>query len=65
MHTRVILELDLAATPVAGSVIDSLGHEHPFAGWMALTRTIELALVAARQDALQSPGSTATSKSAP
>jgi hypothetical protein len=48
-HTRVILELELAADPIAGNVVDRLGRGHPFSGWMALTRTIELALDAARQ----------------
>jgi hypothetical protein len=52
LRTRVILVLDLAATPVAGTVIDSLGNEQPFAGWMALTRTIELTLDAARSGAM-------------
>jgi hypothetical protein len=45
----MILELELAANPIAGNVIDALGRAHPFSGWMALTRTIELALEAARQ----------------
>jgi hypothetical protein len=48
-HTRLILELDLAANPIAGNVVDELGHRQPFCGWMGLTRTIELTLDAARQ----------------
>ena len=48
-HTRLILDLDLAANPIAGNVVDELGHRHPFSGWMGLTRTIELTLDAARQ----------------
>jgi hypothetical protein len=48
-RTRLILDLDLAANPIAGNVLDRLGHAQPFSGWMALTRTIELTLEAARQ----------------
>jgi hypothetical protein len=48
-HTRLILDFDLAANPVTGNVVDGSGRGHPFAGWMALTRTIELTLDAARQ----------------
>lgn len=48
-HARLILELDLAAEPVAGVVHDAKGEGQPFAGWMALTRTIELSLDAARR----------------
>jgi hypothetical protein len=61
-HTRLILEIDLAANPVAGHVVDRLGIGHPFSGWMALTRTIELALDAARQFAPPADPSTATRK---
>jgi hypothetical protein len=49
-HTRLVLELDLAADPVRGTVHDARGHAEPFSGWMALTRTIELSLDAARRD---------------
>lgn len=49
-HTRLVLELDLAADPVRGIVHDARGHAEPFSGWMALTRTIELSLDAARRD---------------
>jgi hypothetical protein len=49
-HTRLVLELDLAADPVRGIVHDAHGHAEPFSGWMALTRTIELGLDAARRD---------------
>lgn len=48
-HTRLILDFDLAANPVTGNVVDGFGRGHPFSGWMALTRTIELTLDAARQ----------------
>lgn len=48
-HARMILELDLAADPVAGVLHDANGDGQPFAGWMALTRTIELSLDAARR----------------
>lgn len=48
-HARLILELDLVADPVAGVLHDSRGDGQPFRGWMALTRTIELSLDAARR----------------
>jgi hypothetical protein len=48
-HVRLILDLDLAADPIGGFVRDAHGDPEPFAGWMALTRTIELSLDAARQ----------------
>jgi hypothetical protein len=48
-HTRLILDLDLAADPIGGTVRDAHGDAEPFAGWIALTRTIELSLDAARQ----------------
>jgi hypothetical protein len=49
MHTRLVIELDLAGGPLRGVVHDDLGHAEPFAGWMALIRTIELKLDAARR----------------
>lgn len=52
-HTRLVLELDLAADPVRGIVHDAHGHAEPFSGWMALTRTIELGLDAARREATE------------
>jgi hypothetical protein len=59
-QTRLILDLELAADPIAGNVVDRLGRGHPFSGWMALTRTIELTLDAVRQAALaRQPDSTA------
>jgi hypothetical protein len=48
-HTRLVLELDLAGGPLRGVVLDVHGHAEPFAGWMALIRTIELNLDAARR----------------
>jgi len=48
-HVRVTIDFDLGCNPIAGVVRDGRGHSEPFAGWMALTRTIERALDAARQ----------------
>jgi hypothetical protein len=45
---RLILDLDVDADPIAGTVNDGCGREQPFSGWMALTHIIELALEAAR-----------------
>jgi hypothetical protein len=47
-RTRLQLDLDLAADPIAGVVRDAQGNEEPFFGWMAFARTIELSLDAAR-----------------
>jgi hypothetical protein len=49
-HIRLILDLDLAADPIGGLVryLDG-GTAEPFAGWIALTRTIELSLDGARR----------------
>jgi hypothetical protein len=47
-HIRLILDLDLAADPIGGVVRDADGGAKPFAGWMSLTRTIELSLDGAR-----------------
>jgi hypothetical protein len=47
-HIRLILDLDLAADPIGGVVRDADGDAEPFAGWIALTRTIELSLDGAR-----------------
>lgn len=63
-HTRLILDLDSAANPIAGNVVDELGHGHPFSGWMGLTRTIELTLDAARQAAPVRQARSTTDKSA-
>jgi hypothetical protein len=49
-HIRLILDLDLAADPIGGVVRDADGAAaEPFAGWIALTRTIELSLDGARR----------------
>jgi hypothetical protein len=57
---RLILEVDLAADPISGVLRDGSGRARPFSGWMALTRTIELGLGAARDatspDARAAPG---------
>jgi hypothetical protein len=58
-HVRLILDLDLAADPISGIVRDAHGAAEPFAGWMALTRTIELSLDAARQ---RRPAATAAAR---
>jgi hypothetical protein len=46
---RLILDLDLAADPIGGVVHGADGDAEPFAGWIALTRTIELSLDRARR----------------
>jgi hypothetical protein len=47
---RLILDIDLAADPIGGVVRDvDGGTAEPFAGWIALTRTIELSLDGARR----------------
>ena len=47
---RLILDIDLAADPIGGLVRDvDGGTAEPFAGWIALTRTIELSLDGARR----------------
>jgi hypothetical protein len=48
---RLTLEFDLTADPVGGTVSDDDGARRPFSGWMALTRTIEMSLDAAREAA--------------
>jgi hypothetical protein len=48
-HIRLILDLDLAADPIGGVVREADGDAEPFAGWIALTRTIELSLDSARR----------------
>jgi hypothetical protein len=48
-YARLTIDFDLQADPIAGVVHDDGGHGQPFAGWMALTRTIELTLDAARR----------------
>lgn len=47
-YARLTIDFDLQADPIAGVVHHGDGHSQPFAGWMALTRTIELTLQAAR-----------------
>jgi hypothetical protein len=44
------LEFDVNTEPVSGIVRDGDGDGDRFSGWMDLTRTIELALAAARYD---------------
>jgi len=48
-YARLTIDFDLQADPIAGVVHDDGGHGQPFAGWMALTRAIELTLDAARR----------------
>lgn len=50
---RLILEFDVDADRITGTVRDESGpgSGEPFAGWMALTQTIEAALEAARSPA--------------
>jgi hypothetical protein len=48
-YIRLTLDLDLAADPIGGVVRDAEGEAQPFAGWIALTRTIELSLDGARR----------------
>jgi hypothetical protein len=48
-YARLIIDFDLQADPIAGVVHDGGGDGQPFAGWMALTRAIELTLDAARR----------------
>lgn len=62
-HIRLILDLDPAADPIGGVVRAGEGDAKPFAGWIALTRTIELSLDGARRglpaaDATDRPVST-------
>jgi hypothetical protein len=47
---RLTLEFDVNTEPVSGIVRDGDGDGDGFSGWMDLTRTIELALAAARYD---------------
>jgi hypothetical protein len=47
--TRLTVELELGADPVAGVVHDDRGSAEPFCGWMELARAIELHLDAARR----------------
>jgi hypothetical protein len=49
-HTRLTIDFDLRADPIAGVIHDDAGDRGaPFAGWMELTRAIERALNAARR----------------
>jgi hypothetical protein len=48
-HIRLILDIDLVADPIGGVVRDADGDAKPFAGWISLTRTIELSLDSARR----------------
>jgi hypothetical protein len=54
-YARLTIDFDLQADPIAGVVHDDSGHGQPFAGWMGLTRTIELALDAARRAGTDQP----------
>jgi hypothetical protein len=47
-RTRLTLELDLDADPIAGYLQWGSRPAEQFIGWMALTRAIELTLEAAR-----------------
>jgi hypothetical protein len=58
-YARLTIDFDLRADPIAGILYDGGGHDQPFAGWMALTRTIELTLEAARNGRLSSAGASA------
>jgi hypothetical protein len=62
---RLILELDLDAEPIGGVLVDDRGQGQPFSGWMALTRTIELGLGAARGSRASGPGAVDGSASRP
>jgi hypothetical protein len=57
-RTRLTIDLDPWADPIAGVVQEGCGHSRPFAGWIELTRTIEVALQAARQDRPSGPADT-------
>jgi hypothetical protein len=48
VRTRIVLDLDPAADPVAGTVAIDGGPAHPLAGWVALGQAIDQALNAAR-----------------
>jgi hypothetical protein len=55
-HTRLTIDFDLRADPIAGVIRDDAGDRSvPFAGWMELTRAIERALNAARRPAGAAP----------
>ena len=47
-HAFLTIDFDLSAEVLAGMVCDEWQNRHAFVGWMALTRTIEDALEAAR-----------------
>ena len=48
LRLLLTLEFDVNAEPVSGVVRVGDGDGERFSGWMGLTRTIELALAAAR-----------------
>jgi hypothetical protein len=48
METQLRLELELEEESVRGRVIDPLGEEHEFVGWLGLAVTIDALLAAAR-----------------
>jgi hypothetical protein len=48
VRTRIVLDLDPAADPVAGTVAIDGGPAHPLTGWVALGQAIDQALDAAR-----------------
>jgi hypothetical protein len=47
-RARLVLDFDVDAEPVSGVVVHEDHDGKPFSGWMALTRTIEETLNAAR-----------------
>ena len=55
-HLCLTVEFELGADPVNGVVRSGAGEGDPFCGWMALTRTIELALTSARSHQQTIPG---------
>ncbi len=55
-HTRLTLDLDLAADPVAGVLTGRAAPAEPFVGWAGLTRAVELVLAAERGGATPSGG---------
>lgn len=48
---RLILEIDLKADPIAGSITDERG-DRPFAGWLELATALEAVVHGSRDSAL-------------
>jgi hypothetical protein len=48
MGTRIVLDLDPAGEPVAGTIAIDDGPARPFSGWLALGHAVDQALDAAR-----------------